>query len=386
MKKLTTLTLGAALAVTALSAHAQIALDGVIGANELGTGAGKYQSLGAFTTPHVAGKGFGLAGLLHLYGANNAGKLYVGIAGTIEPGGNNFQLYMDLPNKTGVPVGTPLPAIATEGTVFGTDPKKPTDNTSGTKLDLEADAVIALTGQGDVQAAIYSATTGQAKSLGGGASISTDGTPNTLSNAETTGDYSLFKGTRVAYTTSTDNSLITNPGNDNGGGAGSNALEYEFDTKALGLPSGASVVKVMVAYVSPDGYWSSDVIPEVTGNGNQNLEFRPDFTALPGTQAAQINAVALSTRQADEAVVALSVFPNPSQGESTIAYQVRGQAQTVSVVVTDLIGRPVQTLLNRQQAGGIQELKVNHSVLAAGTYLVKVQVGDRVATRKLVLN
>ena len=135
--------------------------------------------------------------------------------------------------------------------------------------------------------------------------------------------------------------------------------------------------------MSGDAYWSSDVIPEIPGNGNTNLGFNPDFTALGGTQAATLNVVVLSSRQADDAVVAMSVFPNPAQSSSTISYQVQGGTQPVSVRVTDLLGRTVQTLLDAPQHAGFQELRASTSGLAAGVYLVKVQVGDKVATRRL---
>ena len=381
MKKTTTLALAATLAATAFSAQAQVTLDGVIKAEEIGGGAGQYTSLGAFSPKHVGDAGFGFAGLLRLYGANTANKLYIGIAGTIEAGGNNFQLYLDLPGKSGVPVGTGLPSIAGPSTVFGTFSG---GGIGGTKLELEADAAIATTGAGDVQAAIYTATTGVAKSIGGGAAIGFDGSANDIPPSATTGAYSVFAGTRVAYLAPTGN-IETNPGNDNGGGAGSYGLEYEFSRTALGLPSGASVVKVFAAYVSGDAFWSSDVLPEVTGNGNNNLGFSPDFTALDGTQAATVNVVVTSRRKADEAVVALSVFPNPSEGKSTIAYQVKGSSQAVAVRVVDLLGREVKTLLDARQQPGFHELPVATGDLAVGTYLVKVQVGDKTATRRLAV-
>ncbi|MDQ2770063.1 MAG: T9SS type A sorting domain-containing protein [Bacteroidota bacterium] len=394
-----TFTLAALLAGTTFSAQAQITLDGIINANEIGTSAaGKYASLGAFTTSHtpVPGgpTGFGNAGLLRMYGANSGTKLYVALAGTIEMGGNNFQLYMDLPNKTGVPVGTGLPAIAGSSTVFGTFSG---GSIGGTKLDLEADAAIATTGNLDVQAAIYTATTGVAKSLGDGTStaITNDGLPSTLPASTTTGVYNLFAGTRVAYLapSTPNNNITSNPGNTNGGGAGSYGLEYEFSRTALGLPSGASIVRLFAAYVSGDAYWSSDIIPETAGNGTttgglNNIGFSPDFTdqtKFPGTQAATLNVVVLSSRQADDAVVAMSVFPNPAQGESTITYQVLGGTQAVTVRVTDLLGREVRTLLDAKQTAGFHDLKVAADALPVGIYLVQVRVGDKVATRRLAV-
>ena len=403
MNKISTLTLATMLAATSLSAQAQITLDGVISAAELGGGSNMYQSLGAFSTAHnpTSGPtGFGNAGLLRMYGANSATKLYIGIAGTIEANGkNNFQLYMDLPNKSGVPVGTGLPSIASSATAFGSflDANGNPHSIGGTKLDLEADAAIAVNGQYDVMAAVYTATTGVAKSLGGGAAILADGTPNPVYG--TTGDYALFANTRVAYKASASG-LSGNPGNLNGGGAGSYALEYEFDRTALGLPSGASIVKVFAAYVSGDAYWSSDIIPETAGGtqttggtttttgGLNNIGFSPDFTntvLFPGTQAATINVVVLSTRQADDVAVAMSVFPNPSAGTSTVTYQVKDAAQNVSVYITDLLGRTVRSFLNNKQNPGFHDLNIAAGDLSIGTYLVQVQVGDKVATRRLAV-
>ena len=116
-------------------------------------------------------------------------------------------------------------------------------------------------------------------------------------------------------------------------------------------------MKLFVGYVSGDAYWSSDVIPEVTGNANNNLAYSPDFTALAGTQAATLNVV-LGTRQAEAAAVAMSIFPNPALGEATVAYRVLDHRQPVAVAVLDLLGRPVQTLLNEAQDAGIHELHV----------------------------
>ena len=93
--------------------------------------------------------------------------------------------------------------------------------------------------------------------------------------------------------------------------------------------------------------------------------------------------VVLSSRQADDAVVAMSVFPNPGWGAATIAYRVLGGTQPVAVRVLDLVGRDVRTLLNAPQSAGFHELRAGLSELAAGVYLVKVQVGDKVATRRL---
>jgi len=374
MRKFFTLAAIGTLAATSLSAQAQITLDGVINAGEIG--AGRYVSLGQYTAPHPAG--FGDWGLLQMYGANTSSKLYIALAGTMERSGNGFTLYVDLPNMTGVPTGTALPPITAAGSTF---------ERGGAILDLPTtDLGINLKGDaaGQVpQVAVYtSATAGTAADLG--PVLPASGTAVALtSNAA----FPMFNGARMAYKDSPDGKVLTNPGNANGGGAGSYGWEIELDRTALGLPAGASIVRLFAAYTSNTNYWASDVIPEVlngTAPNTANFAFDPDFTQEAGTQAATFNVV-LGTKQADEASVAMSVFPNPTNSQATVTYRVLDKAEHVNVVLTDLLGRPVRTLQDGKQSAGFQNISLNNADIAAGTYMVRVQVGDKVATRKVVL-
>ncbi|MCC2545306.1 T9SS type A sorting domain-containing protein [Hymenobacter sp. BT175] len=378
MKKLFTLAAAGALAATSLTAQAQITMDGTIGATEIGAAnTGRYVSLGRFTQPHPAG--FGNWGLLQMFGANSSTKLYIALAGTLEKNtnGNGFHVYMDLPNMTGIPQGTVQPAIAGSGTVF---------ERGGAKFDMPVDMALGIEGDATgmlAQGVIYtSATAGVSQDFG--PMLTTTGTPVTLSTATTAAPFNRFAGARMSYRDTPSGDITTNPGNTTGGGAGSFGWEIELDRAALGLPSGASVVRLFGAYVSGSGYWSTDVIPEIPGR-TTNLEFDPDFTALGGTQAATLNVVVLSNSKAADAVVAMSVFPNPASGGATVTYQVANKSQHVEVTLTDLMGRTVRTLQNGTQAAGFQNLKLDGSSVTAGTYLVKVQVGDMVATRKVTL-
>lgn len=378
MKKLFTLAAAGTLVAASLSANAQITLDGVINTAEIGTGTSKYVSLGRYTGAHPAG--FGDWGLLQMYGANSATKLYVALAGTMERSGNGFVLYMDLPNATGVPVGTALPPIANAGNTF---------ERGGARLDLQTDIAFNLKGDAGGQisqlANYTSATAGTSVNCTTLAPAS--GAAVTLEAASTAGAFSKFAGARVAYKDSPDGKVSTNPGNANGGGAGSFGMELELDRANLGLPSGASIVRFFAGYASATNYWSSDVIPQVlngTAPNTSNFAFDPDFTQETGTQAASFNIV-LGTKQADEASVAMSVFPNPSSSRATVTYRVLGGAENVNVVLTDLMGRTVRTLQDGKQSEGFKNIELNSSSIAAGTYMVRVQVGDKVATRKVVL-
>ena len=108
MKKLFTLAAASALAVASLQAQAQtITVDGVLNAAEIS--ATNYVLVGKFTNS----RGFGEnQGLLSLYAASTATKVYFFVGGTVQNNTNAFQLFLDLPTAGGVPAGTALPASA----------------------------------------------------------------------------------------------------------------------------------------------------------------------------------------------------------------------------------------------------------------------------------
>jgi len=76
------------------------------------------------------------------------------------------------------------------------------------------------------------------------------------------------------------------------------------------------------------------------------------------------------------------VYPNPARATSTIAYTVPAGKQDVSVAVYNTLGQRVRSLANTAQAGR-QQFALGS--LPAGSYLVKLQIGDQVTSRKGVM-
>jgi hypothetical protein len=392
MKKGFTLAAAGLLAVGSLSAQAQVTVDGQLTAAEVT--AGNYVLLGKYTNP----RGFGNAGLLSLYAASTATKMYIFVGGTVEANGNAFQLFLDLPNVAGVPVGTALPAGA--GTSFGS---------FTAKLDMAADLALALRSDGGATpansnyllegVAYTSATTASAAKITTTAGpLLGDGTALTLSSTTTTGNYARLAGARVAYKVAATAGISGNPGNTTPntaasyGGVGSYGWEIELDRTAAGLTGTPSVTMFVLQNNDSGGYPSSDFIPQtsapLTTNSGNLASGAFDFSTLPGRQATTVTlgtSGVLGTKAADEAAVALSVFPNPASDVATVAYNVGSRAENVNIVLTDLMGRQVQVLANGPQSAGLQTAKVSKASVAAGTYLVRVQVGDKVSTRKVVL-
>lgn len=390
MKKIFTLAAASVLAAGALSAQAQVTVDGQLTAAELTTG--NYALLGKFTNP----RGFGNAGLLSLYAANTATKMYIFVGGTVESNGNAFQLFLDLPAVPGVPIGTALP-VGASGTSF---------QGMNAKLDLAADLALALRSDGaatpanstyKVEGAAYTtATTGSSATLTT-TGLMDNGTAMTLPLTTTIGNYARLAGARIAYKVGATAGISGNPGNTTPntaaayGGVGSYGWEIEIDRTAAGLTGTPAVIMFILQNSGDGGYLSSDFIPQTSApltTNSGNLAGGFDFTTLPDRQAVGVTLGAsgvLASKSADAAALALGVYPNPAAGVATVAYNVGSRAENVNVVLTDLLGRQVQVLASGLQAAGVQSATVSTASVAAGTYLVRVQVGDKVATSKVVL-
>jgi hypothetical protein len=401
MKKLFTLTAAGALALGSLSAQAQVTVDGVLNAAEISTS--NYRLIGKFTNA----RGFGDWGLLSLYAANSGTKLYFFIGGSIENNGNSMQLYLDLPGVTGAAAGTALP-FGSATTSF---------EKMNAKLDLSADLALALRSDGSgwqVEGAVYtSPTAGSSRKLTSTAgTVPGSGAPLTLPATTTVGaGFSRLAGAVVAYKAPTGN-ITTNPGNTvpntgaSYGAAGSYGWEIELDRAALGVAANPSLINIFALMNNGSGgFLSSDFIPQNTAavtatgyplpnlggpdnnGGTGNTGGPVDFGVVPGTQSAaiQLTATGLLGNKAAEAAVALNVFPNPANGVATIAYSVASRPEPVRVVLTDLMGRSLRVLENATKATGPQSLSLSTADVAAGTYLVRVQVGETVVTRKVVL-
>jgi hypothetical protein len=383
MKKLVTLVVASSLAVASLSAQAQtVTVDGVLNSTEVATGG--YVLIGKYTNP----RGFGDAGLLSMYAASTATKVYIFLGGTVEANGNAFQVFMKTPASAGVPLGTALPA-GTAGTSF----EKLT-----AKMDMAVNMAVALRSDGtgfQIEGATYTnATTAASKKLTT-TPIAGDGTAATLA---TDAAYPALALARVAYRNATGGKVSANPGSTTPttgasyGGVGTYGLEMELDRTAMGL-TGASALTLFALQNGGDGgYISSDFIPQtsapLTTNSGNLASGAYDFTALPDRQAATLNLAAaggttLGTRAADAAAIALGVYPNPVRGASTVTYQVAERASIVHIVLTDLLGRTVRTVENGLKPVGTQTASVDAGALAAGTYLMRVQVGDKVSTSKV---
>jgi len=85
-------------------------------------------------------------------------------------------------------------------------------------------------------------------------------------------------------------------------------------------------------------------------------------------------------------------YPNPFNPETTIEYTIPGteeedfrSRQFVKLVVYDILGREVRTLINEFQSPGNYKVKFNAENLASGIYYYNLKVGSFNETKKMVL-
>jgi hypothetical protein len=77
-------------------------------------------------------------------------------------------------------------------------------------------------------------------------------------------------------------------------------------------------------------------------------------------------------------------YPNPFNPTTNIVYSLAESAD-VKLVVYDILGRRVATLVNELQTEGIHTINFNASNLASGTYIYRIEAGSFVSVKKMIL-
>lgn len=77
-------------------------------------------------------------------------------------------------------------------------------------------------------------------------------------------------------------------------------------------------------------------------------------------------------------------YPNPFNPSTTIEYQLPS-ASAVKLEIFDALGRKITTLVSERQNAGKHQVQFNAAGLASGAYFYKLQAGNNVETRKMLL-
>jgi hypothetical protein len=188
----------------------------------------------------------------------------------------------------------------------------------------------------------------------------------------------VLPGARYAFFNTAN--LTANTAAINGG------LEIEIPLAALGgtALTAASRLDLFAAYIDSNGDFTTyDVIPQIPGRTTA-LGSNPNFTTIPGTQSVAyvLGTGVLASRNAVASAFEFTVHPNPTQGVATVGYKVPAGQQPVSLEVYNSLGQRVRSVANATQSGSQQ---YSLGDLAAGSYLVKLKIGDQMTSRKVVV-
>ena len=109
-----------------------------------------------------------------------------------------------------------------------------------------------------------------------------------------------------------------------------------------------------------------------------------DGTSDPQDQASQQNDPGSTVGMTNEALPGIKVFPNPTDGEATIALINVKDDQLV--VILDASGKAVAHLQPVSYRQGQQFYSVDLSNAPKGIYLIQVNTGDKVLSKRLIVN
>ena len=77
-------------------------------------------------------------------------------------------------------------------------------------------------------------------------------------------------------------------------------------------------------------------------------------------------------------------YPNPFNPTTNIKFDLP-KSSLVKIIIYDILGREVKTLVNEFKNAGSYELNFDASNFASGTYLYRIEAGDFVSVKKMVL-
>jgi len=215
------------------------------------------------------------------------------------------------------------------------------------------------------------------------------------------------------YKTSLENNLYTMPENI---GLPINTLDNEFnpyvdsDERFLifdsNRPGGYGLHDIYISSRNQDGTWNDpinlgpeintdfdDAAPYISPDGLYfffNTIQSGDLGYNPYWVDAQVvyNLITDVDEENDsgnpETFQLFQNYPNPFNPSTTIIYQIP-ELSFVTLKIYNLLGKEVVTLLDEEKSRGNYELNFNASKLSSGIYIYRLQSGDFIETKSMVL-
>jgi len=143
------------------------------------------------------------------------------------------------------------------------------------------------------------------------------------------------------------------------------------------------------------GYWNfnegdGDVVYDLSGNGNDGTIYGATWSDdVPGESNVARAVYADETEPLPETFALHQNYPNPFNPVTTINYDLPEPGR-VHIVIYNILGKQVQTLVNDHQDAGYRSIRWNGTSdtgrrAAAGMYIYLIQAGDFIQSRKMIL-
>ena len=127
-----------------------------------------------------------------------------------------------------------------------------------------------------------------------------------------------------------------------------------------------------------------------TGEGAYNGTDNPAIVQMRGPVSQQARfeptvGVSDELSSMPEQYVLAQNYPNPFNPATTIRYGLPASG-AVKLTVFNQLGQTIQMLVDQVQEAGYHEARFDASGLASGVYLYRLQAGEFVQTKRLVLD
>ena len=199
------------------------------------------------------------------------------------------------------------------------------------------------------------------------------------------------------YGTEVRNNLITETGRFPKGTGGPAQQVFEYKTSS-GLVHDNRIVGMPANFVADRGIGQRlKAMRNVTGSYSQadpgNVDGKKGMKCGEETvdlaQAASEAVIPISEEPVEASVVPsrpqlVGNYPNPFNPSTSIRYGL-SEASYVRIAVYNALGQVVAQLVGSEQPAGYHEVRFDASGLASGVYVVRLQAGNFLQTRKLML-
>ena len=143
-------------------------------------------------------------------------------------------------------------------------------------------------------------------------------------------------------------------------------LSYDFGNNWISISAGLSDKVIKGIVVHPDGLLLCGTESEGIYLADLNSTGVDDMNNLPLVFSINQN------------------YPNPFNPTTNIRYSIPN-SENVQIKIYDLLGRELQTLVNEFKQAGTYELEFDATDISSGVYFYRIQAGDYVDTKKMVL-